>query len=56
MNVDYSAALADHNVRKICRDEGELIEVLGLRMRWKIEAKDTGYAFSIYERKRIKFI
>jgi quercetin dioxygenase-like cupin family protein len=49
MKVDYSAALADHNVRKIYRDEGELMEVLGLRMRWKIKAKDTGYAFSVYE-------
>ncbi|AGY57677.1 cupin domain-containing protein [Gloeobacter kilaueensis] len=49
MKVDYSAALADHNVRKIYRDEGELMEVLGLRMTWKIKAKDTGYAFSVYE-------
>lgn len=49
MKVDYSAALMDHNVRKIYRDEGELIEVLGLRMTWKIKAKDTGYAFSVYE-------
>lgn len=33
MKVDYSAALADHNVRKIYRDEGELMDVLGLRMK-----------------------
>jgi quercetin dioxygenase-like cupin family protein len=49
MKVDYSPALADHNVRKIPRDEGELMEVLGLRMNWKIKAKDTGYAFSVFE-------
>jgi len=49
MKVDYSAALAGHNVRKIYRDEGELMVVLGLRMRWKVKAKDTGYAFSVYE-------
>lgn len=49
MKVDYSAALADHNVRKIGRDEGELMDVLGVRIRWKIKAKETGYAFSVYE-------
>ena len=49
MKVDFSAALAGHNVRKVGRDEGELVEVLGLRMRWKVKAKDTGYAFSVYE-------
>jgi hypothetical protein len=49
MKVDYSAALSDHNVRKIRRDEGELTQVLGLRMNWKVKAKDTGYAFSVYE-------
>jgi quercetin dioxygenase-like cupin family protein len=49
MKVDYSAAPADHNVRKNHRDEGELIVVLGLRMRWRVKAKDRGYAFSVYE-------
>ena len=49
MKVDFSAALAGHNVRKVGRDEGELVEVLGLRMNWKVKAKDTGYAFSVYE-------
>jgi quercetin dioxygenase-like cupin family protein len=49
MKVDYSAALSDHNVRKIRRDEGELMQVLGLRMNWKVKAKDTGYTFSVYE-------
>ena len=36
MKVDFSAALAGHNVRKVGRDEGELVEVLGLRMNWKV--------------------
>jgi quercetin dioxygenase-like cupin family protein len=49
MKVDFSAALAGHNVRKVGRDEGVLVEVLGLRMREKVKAKDTGYAFSVYE-------
>jgi quercetin dioxygenase-like cupin family protein len=49
MKVNYSPTLADHNVRKIYRNEGELMDVLGLRMTWKIKAKDTGYAFSVYE-------
>jgi hypothetical protein len=42
MKVDFSPALAGHNVRKVGRDEGELVEVLGLRMNWKVKAKDTG--------------
>jgi quercetin dioxygenase-like cupin family protein len=49
MKVNYSPTLAEHNVRKIYRDEGYLMDVLGLRMNWKIKAKDTGYAFSVYE-------
>ncbi|NJK57931.1 MAG: hypothetical protein HC939_19030 [Pleurocapsa sp. SU_5_0] len=42
--MNYSPTLTDHNVRKIYRNEGELMDVLGLRMKWKIKAKDTGYA------------
>jgi quercetin dioxygenase-like cupin family protein len=49
MKIAYSAALADHNVRKIRRDEGELMGVLGVRVKWKVKAKDMGYAFSVYE-------
>jgi hypothetical protein len=45
MKIAYSAALADHNVRKIRRDEGELMDVLGVRVKWKVKAKDMGYAF-----------
>jgi hypothetical protein len=32
MTMADSAALADHNVRKIRRDEGELMDVLGVRV------------------------
>ena len=46
---EFMGKLAGHNVRKVGRDEGELVEVLGLRMRSKVKAKDTGYAFSVYE-------
>jgi quercetin dioxygenase-like cupin family protein len=49
MKVEHTAALAAHNVRKIGRGEGEVMVVLGLRMTWKVKAKDTGYAFSVYE-------
>lgn len=49
MKVIYSNALGDHNVRKIGKNEGDLIEVLGVQLNWKIKAVDTGYAFSVFE-------
>jgi quercetin dioxygenase-like cupin family protein len=49
MTMTYSAALADHNVRKIRRDEGELRDVLGVRVQWKVKAKEMGSACSVYE-------
>jgi quercetin dioxygenase-like cupin family protein len=49
MKVEQGTALASHNLRKIRRDEGEAMAVLGLRMTWKVKAKDTGYTFSVYE-------
>jgi quercetin dioxygenase-like cupin family protein len=42
-------ALSRHNVSKISKDGGDLIEVLGLRQKWKVRAKDTGFAFSVFE-------
>jgi quercetin dioxygenase-like cupin family protein len=48
MHVDYST-LADHNVTKLRREDGELMDILGVRVLWKAKAKEMGFAFSVYE-------
>ena len=36
-------------LKKIDRNEGEVVNPLGLSFTWKIKGADTGYAFAVYE-------
>ena len=38
-------------LRKVERDEGEVFDVAGARITWKVKGEETGYAFSICEQR-----
>ena len=39
-------------LKKVDKNEGEIVDPLGLSFTWKIKGADTGYAFAIYEMTR----